>query len=74
MTRVKGRFTFVADMTFQEIAEIEGTSPQRIWELEQRAFKKIRKYLFDRFGNDVTMEDIFPYLGKDNVYEQMQVM
>ena len=61
-------------MTLQEVGLEMGMSHQRVWEIEQRAFKKIREYLFKRFGDDVTMEDIFPYLAKETIYEQMQIM
>ncbi len=61
-------------MTLYEVAVEMGISYQRVWSIEREALKKVRTYLFNRFGDDVTIEDIFPHLGKESIYEQMSIM
>lgn len=56
-------------MSLEEVAAIEGVSRSRIQQIEQRAFEKIRKYLYDRFGNNVTMDDILPVFNKGVIYD-----
>lgn len=54
------------NMSLEEVAIIEGVSKARIQQIEQKALNKIRKYLLNRFGSSVTMEDILPILNKES--------
>ena len=56
-------------MSLEEVAAIEGVSRARIQQIEQKAFKKIRKYLYERFGNTVIMDDILPVFNKGVIYD-----
>ena len=71
MPRIKGKYTPVVAMTLQEVADIEGTTTQRISQIEQRALKKIRKYIAERFGDRVKMEDIFHVFKGETLEHEM---
>lgn len=71
MPRVKGRYVPVAEMTLQEVADLEGTTSQHISRIEQRALKKIRKYIAERFGDRVKMEDIFNVFQGETLEHEM---
>ena len=68
------KYNVEAAMTFEQIAAVEGVSPQRAHELCNRALKKANNYILKNYGSSVKLEDIFLILNKETVYEQMSCM
>ncbi len=60
------------NMSLREIAAIEGVSPERIRQIEEKALKKIKTMLLQKYGANATLWDILPFWDKENHYEQMQ--
>lgn len=57
------------NMSLQEVGIEIGCSAQRVWEVEQSALKKLKAALLERFGNSVTIADVFPVLKEDRCSE-----
>jgi hypothetical protein len=68
------KYNVEAAMTFEEIAAVEGVSTQRAHELYNRGLKKANAFILKNYGSSVKLEDIFPILNKENIYEQMSCM
>jgi predicted transcriptional regulator len=59
-------------MTFEEIGAELGITNQYVNKIYHSALKKVKKNLLQRYGTSVKLDDIFPMLDKENIYEQMQ--
>ena len=55
-------------MTLQECGDIMGVSGARIYELEQRALKKIRNLLLTKYQGRITLEDLLPVTKEELDY------
>lgn len=66
------KYDVQAAMTFDEIGLEMGISHQRASQLCNRALKKCEAILLQKFGDSVKLDDIFPMLDKENIYDQLQ--
>ena len=57
-------------MTLNEVAAEMGISHERARQLEVRALSKVRKVLFDKYGDSIQLHDIIPSLISKGDYDE----
>lgn len=53
------------EMTLQDVANVLHISYETAYRDEKSALSKVKKYLYERFGSYVTIEDLLPYYKEE---------
>ena len=71
---MKSKYQIMANMTLDEVGLELGVSGERVRQIENKALKKIKDYLLERFGESVTIYDILPNLTKGGTQNSLPIM
>ena len=70
---MRNKYQIMANMTLDEVGLELGVSGERVRQIENKALKKVKDYLLERFGESVTIYDIIPAYKEVYRHEMLEL-